>query len=112
MHAALGRALPLDACYACYHDEADACACRKPKPGLILEAAAAHAIELAGSFLIGDRWRDVDAGAAAGCRTILIDRGYRERPPANAPNARVRSLAEAADWIARAESAPRHPPGK
>ncbi len=99
MHAALRAALPLDDCYVCYHDDADGCACRKPKPGMLLEAAAAHGIDLAGSFMVGDRWRDVDAGAAAGCRTVWIDRGYRERAPEHAADARVETLAAAAQWI-------------
>ena len=101
MHAVLRAALPLDDCAVCYHDDADACACRKPLPGLLIQAAAAHAIDLAASFLIGDRWRDIDAGAAAGCRTILIDRGYRERPPEHLPSARANTLTEAAEWITR-----------
>jgi D-glycero-D-manno-heptose 1,7-bisphosphate phosphatase len=99
MHATLRAALPLDACFVCYHDDADACGCRKPLPGMLLQAAAAHAIDLARSFLIGDRWRDIDAGAAAGCRTVWIDRGYRERAPEHMPDARVDSLRAAADWI-------------
>jgi D-glycero-D-manno-heptose 1,7-bisphosphate phosphatase len=49
--------------------------------------------------MIGDRWRDVDAGKRAGCRTIWIDRGYRERAPSQAPDARVCSLNEAVTWI-------------
>ncbi len=101
MHSALRDALPLDACFVCYHDDADACACRKPLPGLLTQAAAQHDIDPTRSFLIGDRWRDIDAGAAAGCRTILIDRGYRERPPASAPDVRVPGLREAVDWIVR-----------
>ena len=99
MHAALRAALPLDDVAVCYHDDADACACRKPLPGMLLQAAAAHEIDLAASFMIGDRWRDIDAGAAAGCRTIWIDRSYRERPPAHMPDARVDSLRAAAEWI-------------
>ncbi|MGA2593079.1 MAG: HAD family hydrolase [Bryobacteraceae bacterium] len=99
IHAALRAALPLDACFVCYHDDADACTCRKPLPGLLTQAAAEYGIDLARSFMIGDRWRDVDAGAAAGCRTIWIDRGYREPPPAHAPDARVGTLAAAAEWI-------------
>jgi D-glycero-D-manno-heptose 1,7-bisphosphate phosphatase len=105
MHATLRAALPLDAFFVCYHDNADACDCRKPQPGMLLQAAAAHAIDLAASFMIGDRWRDVDAGAAAGCRTIWIDRGYRERPPEHMPDARVDSLRAAADWIVAATGA-------
>jgi D-glycero-D-manno-heptose 1,7-bisphosphate phosphatase len=69
----------------------------------MIQAAAAHAIDLARSFMIGDRWRDIDAGAAAGCRTILIDRGYRERGPENPPSARVNTLTEAVEWITRSE---------
>ena len=100
MHATLRAALPLDAGFVCYHDDADACACRKPLPGMLLEAAAAFGIDLERSFMIGDRWRDIDAGAAAGCRTVWIDRGYRERGPGHKPDARVDSLHAAADWIA------------
>jgi len=99
MHATLRAALPLDAWFVCYHDNADACDCRKPQPGMLLQAAAAHAIDLAASFMIGDRWRDIDAGTAAGCRTIWIDRGYDERAPEHPPDARVDSLRAAADWI-------------
>jgi D-glycero-D-manno-heptose 1,7-bisphosphate phosphatase len=99
MHATLRAALPLDACFVCYHDDADACDCRKPQPGMLLRAAAAHGIDLAQSYMIGDRWRDVDAGATAGCRTVWIDRGYNERAPDRAPDARVDSLRAAADWI-------------
>lgn len=99
MHARLRAALPLDGCFVCLHDDADACNCRKPQSGMLLAAAAAHGIDLAASFMIGDRWRDIDAGAAAGCRTVWIDRGYRERAPRNAPDARVETLANAAEWI-------------
>jgi D-glycero-D-manno-heptose 1,7-bisphosphate phosphatase len=99
MHATLRAALPLDAVCVCYHDDRDACDCRKPKPGMLLEAAAAYAIDLGASFMVGDRWRDVDAGAAAGCRTIWIDRGYDERAPVHAPDARVDSLRAAAHCI-------------
>jgi D-glycero-D-manno-heptose 1,7-bisphosphate phosphatase len=99
MHATLRAALPLDDCYVCYHDDANACGCRKPQAGMLLQAAVAYAIDPAASYMIGDRWRDVDAGAAAGCRTIWIDRGYRERAPQNEPDARVETLAAAADWI-------------
>jgi D-glycero-D-manno-heptose 1,7-bisphosphate phosphatase len=101
IHAHLRKNLPLDDFFSCFHDDRDECACRKPKPGLILEAAARHQVDPARSFLIGDRWRDIDAGRAAGCRTIWIDRGYRERGPTAPPDRRVQSLSEAADWIAR-----------
>jgi D-glycero-D-manno-heptose 1,7-bisphosphate phosphatase len=99
IHGRLRRELPLDDVLSCLHDDADGCACRKPKPGLILDGAARHAVDVSASFMVGDRWRDVEAGQAAGCKTVWIDRGYRERGPAAAPHARVASLAEAADWI-------------
>jgi D-glycero-D-manno-heptose 1,7-bisphosphate phosphatase len=100
IHAALAAALPLDGFFVCYHDDVDACTCRKPLPGLLLDAAGQHAVDLASSFLIGDRWRDIEAGAAAGCRTVLIDYGYGERRPKVPPDARVSSLAAAVAWIA------------
>jgi D-sedoheptulose 7-phosphate isomerase len=99
MNRTLTASLPIDDIFVCYHDDADDCACRKPKPGLIFEAQRKHNIDLARSFVIGDRWRDIDAGHNAGCKTILIDYGYRERKPAQPPEATVRSLREAADWI-------------
>ncbi|MGD0361291.1 MAG: HAD-IIIA family hydrolase [Bryobacteraceae bacterium] len=99
MHATLRAALPLDAVCVCYHDDRDACDCRKPKPGMLFAAAAAHEVDLGASFMVGDRWRDVEAGAAAGCRTIWIDRGYDERAPVHTPDARVDSLRAAAHCI-------------
>ncbi len=99
INAALAAALPLDEFAVCWHSDADACSCRKPKPGLILDAAARRAIDVASSFLIGDRWRDIDAAAAAGCRAVLIDRGYKERGPEHAPEYRAKSLPDAISWI-------------
>ena len=99
INAALGKALPIDEFVVCAHDNADACLCRKPKPGMVLEAAARHAVDLGRSFLVGDRWRDIDCGAAAGVRTVFIDRGYGERAPQHAPDFVAESLADAAQWI-------------
>lgn len=99
MNRALLAALPLDGIYICPHENADGCSCRKPLPGLILRAASDRAIDLAKSYMVGDRWRDVDAGRAAGCRTVWIDRGYRERLPSLPPHASVASLTEAVRWI-------------
>jgi D-glycero-D-manno-heptose 1,7-bisphosphate phosphatase len=96
--ARLKAELPLNEILVCAHD-GDACNCRKPKPGLILEGAAHFGVDLAHSFMVGDRWRDVEAGQAAGCRTVWIDRGYRERGPTHPADARVASLGEAVDWI-------------
>ncbi|HWY21941.1 MAG TPA: HAD-IIIA family hydrolase [Candidatus Acidoferrum sp.] len=99
IHRTLASSLALDGIFVCYHDDSDDCACRKPNPGLLLEAQRKHNIDLSRSFVVGDRWRDIDAGHNAGCKTVLIDYGYRERKPAHPPEATVRSLREAADWI-------------
>ncbi|HUI55027.1 MAG TPA: HAD family hydrolase [Bryobacteraceae bacterium] len=99
IHRRLSSELPIDDFLTCYHDDRDDCSCRKPKPGLILEGAARHGVDPSSSFLIGDRWRDIDAGKAAGCRTVWIDRGYCERGPSQTPDARVASLSAAVDWI-------------
>ena len=99
INEAIGAALPIDEFLVCPHDDRDGCDCRKPKPGMVLAAAAKHGIDLARSFLVGDRWRDIDCGAAAGVRTALIDRNYRERGPAAEPSHVTDSLAEAVQWI-------------
>jgi len=100
INAALLAALPLDAMLVCYHDDGDACECRKPRPGLLIRAATEHGIDLASSFMIGDRWKDVAAGRRAGCAAILIDHGYAESAPDGcSPDRAVRSLSEAAAWI-------------
>ncbi|HEU5451741.1 MAG TPA: HAD-IIIA family hydrolase [Terriglobales bacterium] len=101
INRALSSSLPLDEVLVCYHRDEDHCDCRKPRPGLLLEAARKRGIDLSASFMVGDRWRDVDAGHNAGCKTILIESGYRERGPERPPDARVQSLGEAAEWILR-----------
>jgi len=99
MNARLRSDLPLDDLLVCYHDDVDRCSCRKPAPGLLLEAANRHAIDRSASFMIGDRWRDVQAGQRAACTSILIECGYRDGDVQVQPDHRVRSLAEAVDWI-------------
>jgi D-sedoheptulose 7-phosphate isomerase len=101
IHKVLRSSLPIDDIFVCYHDDADNCACRKPRPGLLLEAQRKHNIDLSRSFFVGDRWRDIDAAHNAGCKAVLIDYGYRERKPAQPPEATVKSLRDAADWIIR-----------
>jgi D-glycero-D-manno-heptose 1,7-bisphosphate phosphatase len=104
MHAKLRAALPaLDGIEICFHagsEFGESCDCRKPKAGMLLRAAAAHGIDLAKSYLVGDRWRDVDCAHAAGCRAVFIDHGYqevlRERPDFTAAN-----LSDAAGIILR-----------
>jgi D-glycero-D-manno-heptose 1,7-bisphosphate phosphatase len=68
--------LPVEAVLTCYHDDIDNCDCRKPKPGLLLQAAVRWHINLDKSFMVGDRWSDVKAGQVSGCSTILIERSY------------------------------------
>lgn len=95
---ALRAALPLDDVRVCPHDDADDCACRKPRPGLLTAAARDFGIDIRASFLVGDRWRDIEAGRAAGCRTIFIDRNYDEKRPSGF-DCRVGSLGEAVPFI-------------
>jgi D-glycero-D-manno-heptose 1,7-bisphosphate phosphatase len=99
IHASMAADMPIDEFVVCYHSGAEDCSCRKPKPGMVLDAASRYEIDLANSFLIGDRWRDVDCGAAAGVRTVWIDRGYRERGPSQPADHRCGSITEAVSWI-------------
>lgn len=94
----LKNSLPIDEFRTCYHNDKDGCSCRKPNPGSLLDAAIEYGIDLSRSFMIGDRWRDVEAGAAAGCKTFFINYGYQEKQP-DFPDFIVSSLAEAAEII-------------
>jgi len=99
LNAAVREKLPLDDVFTCYHDDPDHCGCRKPLPGLLLQAAAKHGIDLGASFMVGDLWRDVEAGRRAGCRTVYLDRGYGWGGPARPADHTAESLREAAAWI-------------
>ena len=90
--------LPIDDIEVCPHDDRDGCDCRKPLPGMLLRAARRHGVELDESFMIGDRWQDIEAGRRAGCRTILIGGGYAEGIQSK-PDIAVATLTEAANWI-------------
>jgi D-glycero-D-manno-heptose 1,7-bisphosphate phosphatase len=98
IHARLESILTLDAVLACTHDDYDRCECRKPLPGLITHASRELNIDCTASYMIGDRWRDIEAGRRAGCKTFFIDRAYDESPPASY-DFRVGSLLEAAQII-------------
>lgn len=100
IHAHLRERLPVDRVEVCFHPGKGVsdCDCRKPKPGMLRRAAAELSIDLAQSWMVGDRWRDVDCGRSAGCRTIFIDRGYAEELKQK-PDFSARNLAEAADII-------------
>jgi D-glycero-D-manno-heptose 1,7-bisphosphate phosphatase len=96
----LTSSLCIDEFRTCYHDSNDNCSFRKPEPGALIAAARKYHIDLDKSFMVGDRWRDVEAGQRAGCKTCFIDYGYAERQPENI-DFRVRSLFEAAQIIVR-----------
>lgn len=98
IHARLLRDLPIDEFRVCYHDDADACDCRKPKPGLLLRLPP-H--DLARSVMVGDRWRDIEAGRRAGVGATVLVENHSGEPCAVEPDVRVASLGEAADWILR-----------
>lgn len=98
IHRCLRAELSMLEVLACFHDDDAECACRKPKPGMLLEAAERWRIDFQQSFLVGDRWSDVRAGQAAGCRTILVETPYSGRSRCQ-PDRCVRDLAEAAEWI-------------
>ena len=98
MNAYLMAQLPLHAFYTCFHDGSDGCACRKPLPGALLAAAKDHQLVLSQSYMVGDRWRDVEAGQRAGCKSIFIDYGYQEQQPERV-DFRVKSLSEAVPFI-------------
>jgi len=102
MHAVMCQRLPIDRVEVCYHPgqgQSD-CDCRKPRPGMLLRAARELGVDLAQSWMVGDRWRDIDCGHAAGCRTVFIDRGYTE-PLRQAPDFQAGNLLEAAAIILR-----------
>lgn len=98
INEAVVKALELDDIRMCPHDDADGCDCRKPRPGLLRAAARDFDIDLQSSIMVGDRWRDVEAGIAVGCRTVFIDHGYDERLPSNA-DFTCEGLAQAVPWI-------------
>ena len=94
----LKDSLPIDDIFTCYHDDSEDCNCRKPRPGNILKAADRYNISIPSSFMIGDRWRDVEAGKNVGCKTFFIDYNYQEKQP-EIYSYKVKSLYEATKII-------------
>jgi D-glycero-D-manno-heptose 1,7-bisphosphate phosphatase len=101
IHTRMLQALPIDHVMTCFHAGAaygDPCECRKPQPGMLFQAAEMLGIDLSKSFMVGDRWRDIDCGFRANCITVLIDWSYQEALK-QAPDYRVENLLEAAKLI-------------
>jgi D-glycero-D-manno-heptose 1,7-bisphosphate phosphatase len=97
MHRIMRAALPIDHVEVCWHaGRGEICACRKPAPGMLVHAAGLLEVDLPRSYMVGDRWRDIDCGSAAGCATVFIDRGYDEA-------LRVQPDFQAADLLAAAQ---------
>ena len=97
-HHYIRASLPIDQIYTCFHDNGDHCECRKPKPGMIYRAQADWQIDLGQSYVVGDRWRDIDAGNEAGCQTIWIDYGYEEALRSS-PRFKVQQIKQILDII-------------
>ena len=96
VHAALDEVLAVDEIRACLHDDADACDCRKPKAGMVLDLAARWGVDLSASWMVGDMDRDIQSGRAAGVRTVLLARPYNSGAGADVV---VPDLRQAAAWI-------------
>jgi len=98
IHEKLKSSLPLDDVRICYHDDYHHCSCRKPEPGLLLSAARDWEVRLSDSYMIGDRWKDMEAGRRAGCKTIFLEHSYNGNEPRIA-DYYANSILEAAKWI-------------
>ena len=102
MHHLLSQTLSIDKIYVCMHNDGDGCECRKPKPGLLLRGAEEWEIDLGASYMVGDRWKDIEAGATAGCTTILVKSPCSGEPSPGEPvqsDYVVENLLEAAKII-------------
>ena len=100
VHRILAQDLRIDHFYICAHDDNHKCNCRKPLPGLIKQAANELSINIEKSILVGDRWSDIEAGQAVGCRCFFINYNYKEKKP-NFPYLEVNSLLEVANNLLR-----------
>jgi len=98
MHDLIRQNLAVDDIFVCPHDDSDNCLCRKPKPGLIIDAAAKWNIDPANSYIIGDTWKDIHAGREAGCLTVLLERPYNEGLESDFS---AKSLLDVADMIGK-----------
>ena len=99
MHSALSQRCHFDLIKVCGHVNQDRCTCRKPKPGLLMEASLELDLNLSESYIIGDRWSDVEAGRQSGCKgSFFIDYGYAEKRPSGRFTT-VKSLKECVELI-------------
>lgn len=99
MHQYLKRQLLIDEIEACYHTHLDNCYRRKPLPGMLNDAMRRWNIDASRSFMVGDRLSDIQAGQAAKCQTVFINRGYKAEPHVVDCDAEVWSLSGAVSWI-------------
>jgi D-glycero-D-manno-heptose 1,7-bisphosphate phosphatase len=97
IHDRLRSRLPIDDLIVCFHDDSDRCACRKPLPGMIYAMAVKHEVQIPRSYMVGDRWRDIGSGKAAGCTTILVN-AFPESTRIE-PDVELPDLLEASRWI-------------
>lgn len=104
MHELLKSELPIHAIKACFHKQNEGCVCRKPRPGMLLDLASEFGICLADSFMVGDRASDIEAGRAAGCKTIFLDLGYVSEPKPDNATFAVHTISEAVDVILAAST--------
>ena len=88
----------LDDTFTCWHAYDGQCECRKPKPGMIINASLKYKIYTSKSFMIGDRWKDIEAGNKAGCRSIFLDYNYDEKKP-DKYDYSTNSIQDSIDWI-------------
>ncbi len=98
INSTIRSAVSVDEVRVCYHDDNDGCECRKPAPGMILSAGRDWSIDLSESFMVGDRWRDIEAGRRAGCQTVLVG-DHHEEGGRVVPDHQVDSLGAAAGII-------------
>ena len=82
-HSKISKDLKIDDIFTCFHDDKDGCSCRKPKTGLLEAAAKKYDIDFKASLMVGDRWRDIEAGQRLQCQTIWVDNGYSEPTPSS-----------------------------
>tara|TARA_Y100001958_G_C21165319_1_gene498290 strand:+ start:131 stop:685 length:555 start_codon:yes stop_codon:yes gene_type:complete len=98
MHKILRKKTSIKNIYTCIHTAKQFCMCRKPKPGMLIKAAKDHNIDLKKSYMVGDRAKDIACGKRAGCKTIFINRNYKEKKP-KSQNASFKNLIEATNYI-------------